>query len=269
MARTALAWIIAELRRKVFDTGPEDFDDGIKYAGDTIRLNRQFKDIASAIAVVTNPTVQIWSPSGIVKVTAATPATASTATGMAYYDYAASIGVSQGVWRIQFTGSVAAVQRRYSEEFSVRQTQRFWSDDELQNYLDRHRIFIGGDETREKLTFNAGKTIFASKFDNFESPTIYIGATTTGTVTPDSSNLVAGEFTFTSAQSTELYLEGHSYNILLAAAECLEELAADLSRAYQWSRGGVSQQSQNPFDLAQSYRNRESGMMSVRFIKTY
>jgi len=266
-SRTAMGWIIRELRRKVYDVGPEDLDDDIVYPGDSIRLNASFYNLASTLVSPTTPLVKIWNSEDTVRVTAAT--TTNTGTGLERYDYQLATDAVSGVWRAQFQGTVSSLISRYTKEFEVRKTQRIWTNDELENYLDRHRVFVGGNETREKLTFNVGKTRYSSTFDTFEWATIYSGSTSTGTATPDSSNLVAGEFVFTAAQSTELFLEGHSYNILLAAAECLEELAADPSRAYQWSRGGVSQRSQNPFELAQAYRNLGSGMQSILFNKTY
>ncbi len=266
-SRAAMGWIIRELRRKVLDVGPEDLDDDVVYPGDSIRLNAEFYNLASTLVTPTTPRVKIWNSEDTVVVTSAT--TTNTGTGLERYDYQLATDAFSGVWRAQFEGSVSSLISRQTKEFEVRRTQRIWTNDELEDYLDRHRVFVGGNEAREKLTFNVGKTRYASQFDTFEWVTLYSGDTTTGTVTPDSSNLVAGEFTFTSSQSIEIFLEGHSYNILLAAAECLEELAADPSRPYQWSRGGVTQRSQDPMKLAQSYRNLGSGMQSMQFIKTY
>lgn len=266
-SRTAMGWIIRELRRKVLDVGPEDLDDGVVYPGDSIRLNAQFYNLASTLVTPTTPLVKIWNSEDTVIVTAAP--TTNTGTGLERYDYQLATDAVSGVWRAQFEGAVSNLISRYTKEFEVRRTQRIWTNDELEDYLDRHRVFVGGDQAREKLSFNVGKTRYASQFDSFEWVILYSGSTTSSTITPDSSNLVAGEFTFTSAQSAELYLEGHSYNILLAAAECLEELAADPSRPYQWSRGGVTQRSQSPFELAQSYRKLGTGMQSISFNKTY
>ena len=270
MARTAMAWLIAELRRKVFDYKSEDLDDGVKYAGDTIRLSRQFMDLAGATAAVsvTNATAKIWSPGGVVKVSAGSP-TASTATGMVYYDFISSTGMSQGAWRIQFAGSVGSSTRRYTQDFEMRKTQRIWSDDELQIYLDRHSSYAGNPE-RELLTSNPGFTKYFSKFGNFESVTLYDGpGSTASSVTADTEDLVRGMFTFNSAQGSDLYLEGSAYSILLAAAEGLEELAGDPSRASSWTRGGVSQKSQDPLLLAKYYRYMESGMVTVQANRTY
>lgn len=268
MARSAMTWIINELRRKVHDIGVEQLDDDIVAIGDTVRLKCTYYNLASTAVSPTNPKVNIINPRGSTVVSLA-DTTASTATGVEYYDWKVSTAQPDGIYNITFTGSLGATKSSYPYEVEVRGTQRIWSDDELQNYLDKHRIFIGS-PIREELASDLNYKRYLSKYDTFEWATLYNTQDTSGTaVTPTSSNLVAGEFEFTTSQSNTLYLEGHAYDIYTAAAECLEELAGDPSRSSQWSRGGVSHKSQDPLKLAQYYRYMSGGIKSTKFVKVY
>lgn len=263
-----MGWIIQELRRKVYDYGPLTFDSDVYYLGDTIQLSRQFKKLTGTNSVVTNAKVGIWCPDGTVKVSSGTPTT-SAGIGLRTYNFVTATTYSTGIWRAQFTGSVSGVTRRYTQEFQIRKSQRIWSDDELQNYLDKSSVFIG-DNIREKLARNVAYTRYFSKFDTFEWATLYNTDDESGVaVTPTTSNLVKGEFTFTIAQDEEIYLEGMCYNIYAAAAECLEELAGDPNRSSSWSRGGISHRSQDPLELAQYYRRLAHGGRSVVLNKIY
>jgi len=269
MARIAMQWIIAELRRKIFDYGAEILDSDVYFAGDTIKLSQQFKTLASVAATAASAKINVYSPSEIIKVSNGT-CSVSTVKSWVYYNFATSTGVSQGVWRAEFTGSVGSSRRRYQTEFQIRRTQRIWTDDELQNYLDRSRIFIGVNNARELLQRSADYKRYVSNFDTWEWATLYDSPDNTASaITPTASNLVAGEWTFTTAQSKELYVEGHCYNTYAASAECLEELAGDPSRSSTWSRGGVSHKSQDPLELALYYRRLAHGGRSVQLIRTY
>jgi hypothetical protein len=270
VARTTMTWIISELRRKVNDYRPEaSMDSDIAQLGDTIRIKCTYYNLASVAITPTTPKVSIKNPNGSTVVNAVSTI-ASSATGVQYYDYKIPITGPEGVWRVNFTGKLGTVTSAYSTEFEARNTQRIWSDDELQNYLDRNRLDIGIDEPRELLQCNVSYTKYKSKYRNLETSTLYNSdADTAVSVTPTTVNLVDGSFTFATSQNVDLYLEGISYNILISAAECLEELSADLSRTYQWSRGGVSHTANNPLLLARYYRSISQGGQSVRMNKVY
>lgn len=269
MARTAMAWIINELRRKVRDMGPESLDSSIAMLGDTVRLKCTYYNLTSTAINPTTPKINIWNPNVAVVVSNATPIS-STATGVRYYDYKVSTSQPEGIYRAEFSGYLGSAYSVFPYEFEVRRTQRIWSDDELQNYLDRYRIFIGDGEIREKLRNDTSFKRFLSDYDTFEWATLYDGdGSSDAEVTPTTSNLVNGEWTFSTAQSSSLYLEGHAYRIALAAAECLEDLAGDPSRSSQWSRGGVSHKSQDPLELAKYYRYMTSGIKSLSIVKVY
>lgn len=270
-ARTAMAWIIRELRRKVHDVGPEDLESDVHYPGDTIRLKCVYYDLVSVATTPTLPRVSIWDSSGTQTVTSATT-NATATTGVQIHDYRIPDGGPEGVWRAQFTGKVGTVSSAYSEEFEVRITQRLWSDDQLQDYLDRVSSFTGGDTVREVLQRDAAYKRYWSDFGDYEWCNLYTSeaaAATQVATTLYTANLVKGEFVFTAAQNKTLYAEGMSHNILLAAAHCLEELSGDPSRSSQWSRGGVTHRSQDPLKLAQHYRNISQGIQTTILTRTY
>ncbi len=270
MARSTMAWIISELRRKVNDWRPEpSLDSDIAQLGDTVRFKNTYYTLASVAVNPTSSKITIYNPNGSAVVNAVSTI-ASSATGVQYYDYMIPTTGPEGVWRAKFVGVAGTVTSAISTELEARNTQRIWSDDELQNYLDRNRLDIGIDEPRDLLLANPGYTKYKSRYKNLETATLYNSDDDTATIlTPATTNLIDGSFTFTSAQDIDIYLEGISYNILLAAAECLEELSADSSRAYQWSRGGVSHTANNPLTLAQYYRSMAQGGQSVRLRKVY
>lgn len=269
MARSTMTWIINELRRKVFDYGPQTLDDTVYMAGDTIQLKAQFYNLASTAVTPTSPRVNVYSPLGTTVVNSATTSPTAT-TGVQIYNYKIATNAIQGIYRVDFTGKVLNVTSAYTTEFEIRKTQRIWTDDELQNYLDRSRIFVGVNNARELLQRSADYKRYISNFDTWEWATLYDSPdNTANTITPTASNLVVGEWTFTTAQTTDLYVEGHCYNTYAASAECLEELAGDPSRSSSWNRGGISHKSQDPLQLAFYYRRLAHGGRSVQLVRTY
>ncbi len=268
MARAALAPIINELRRKVYDFLADSFDASVYLIGDTIRLVHQFKNMSSVAATVANAEVNVKSPGGVVMATNVAMAV-GTGSGARFYDFQSSQSMSQGVFRAEFVGSVGSIQRRGLLEFEIGGSQRIWTDDELETYLDKHRIFIGV-EKREKLSNNAARTRYFSAFDTFEWANLYTTADTAGTqVSGSTDNLIVGEFVFSTGQSQDLFLEGHAFNIYAAAAECLEELAGDPNRTTSWTRGSVSQEHESPLDLATYYRRIAHGGRQILLERIY
>lgn len=266
MARTTLLPIIAELRRRVYDYGPESFDEDVHYAGDTMRLKCEFRNLSSVLVTPTSSFAKIIDASQIVVVTSGT--TVNVSTGVERYDYNIPAAGPAGVWRAEFRGIIGGVTSAYSVEFPVRITQRIWTDDEMQRILDKNRIFTGA--VREKLNRSVDYKRYWSEAQDYEWANLYNTDDSTGTgVTPDTEDLVAGEWTFTTAQDKELYVEGHYFNIYAAAADMLMQLAADPNRAAVWSRGAVSVQGTPPLELATMYRRLAHGGRTVQQVRTY
>lgn len=250
MARQTMTWLIKELRRKVYDIYPQELDSNSYYMGNVIRLECAFSDFSGNVATVGGSArVDIWDANNVQRVTGALATWAGT-TGKYYYDYQTPVSGVEGIWRFQYTATQTGNILRHAQEFVLRRIQRIWSDDELQNYLDRHRVWV----EREQLAHSVDMKRYFSSYRNFDEVTLYLDSYSSYTTVPMEANLVDGSFVFSTAQAGYLYLSGWSYNIYLAAAECLEELAGDPSRAFSWSRGGVTQQTHKPLELAQYYR---------------
>lgn len=266
--RTAMAYLIAELRRKVYDLGPSELIANQHPPGDTVRIQETFRTLASVAKTPATASIKIWDAGETIRVTSGHAITTGV-TGVCKYDYKIATDAVQGTWRSRMVGIVSGITTAIVREFTVVGKPRIWSDQELQDILDLYSVFIG--EPRELMRRNANFTRFFSEYDHLEWATLYDSNLSTATsYTPATSNLIKGEFTFTTTlEPTELYLEGMSYDIWSAAAECLEELAADPSRAYQWSHGGISQTSVNPLSLAQEYRRRGASPQSVHLNKVY
>ena len=117
--------------------------------------------------------------------------------------------------------------------------ESIWTDDQLQNFLDMHRVHV----RRELLMKDVDETLYYSKFGMFEDDIAlwdsHSGNATEAPVSSYTANLIDGVFTFAEDQDADYYLDGKSYNLHATMAECLEQLAMDPDKAREWSRGGV------------------------------
>lgn len=264
MARNSMAWLIRNLRLKVNDEGPRTLSSDEHYLGDSINLTCTYLDDNGAATDPTSPTVNIWDPEGTKTVDAVTPT--QSGTGVYYYNYRVPEAGPEGVWRVEFTGTVNGTIREYPTEFEAMIAKRVWTDDELQNYLDMHRIHV----RRERLRQDVDEKIFSSKFGMFENDVILLDSASAGgsEATPDSSNLVDGVFTFVETQDGPYYLDGKSYNIHGAIAECMEQLAMDPNKAREWGRGSVKYTHYDLMEMSKYHRNL-AGTRSTTIVKTY
>ena len=162
-----------------------------------------------------------------------------------------------------------------------------WDDDELQSYLDMSRRRLD----RVKLTCDEDSQVFQCQYGLLEGgpddgigtsadwsgagvPTDAIniwndagqGATAQ---TPDSFSLVAGTFVFHSRQDDEPYfIDGYTYDLEASIAECLEQLAMDLNRAKQWSRGSIGHTHYDLMEMAERHR-KLAGFSKARIVGKY
>ena len=143
-----------------------------------------------------------------------------------------------------------------------------WTDDQLQNYLDMHRVHV----RRELLMKDREEEIYYSKFGMFEDDVVLWNSDSGGATQISSSNytanLVDGVFTFTEAQNNDYYIDGKSYNLNGAIAECLEQLAMDPNKAQVWSRGGVKYTHYDLMEMAKYHRSL-TGARGRTIVKTY
>lgn len=160
-----------------------------------------------------------------------------------------------------------------------------WTDDELQKYLDMHRTHI----LRERLRNDVDELIYYSAFGllegtyslSTEDDAAWDGDNTiikmwdspnssASEITPDSWNLVSGDFGFDDEQNDRYYLDAISYKLPGAIAECLEQLAMDPKAAWEWSRGakGSSFTQYDLLSLAKYHRSL-TGLKSTSVGRTY
>ncbi len=264
MARNSMAWLIRNLRLKVNDEGPRALSPDEHYLGDSINLTCIYRDDDGVATDPTSPTVSVWDPLGTKVVDTVIPT--QSGTGIYYYNYRIPEAGPEGVWRAEFAGVVDGTVREYPTEFEAALAKRIWTDDELQDYLDMHRIHV----RRELLRQDVDEKVFSSKSGMFEDDVTLWDSNSTGATqaTPDGENLVDGLFTFTEGQNGPYYLDGKSYNIHGAIAECMEQLAMDQDKARVWGRGGVKYTHYDLMEMAKYHRNL-AGARSTTIVKTY
>ena len=264
MARDSMTWLIQNLRLKINDEGPAELGSDEYYLGNSIKLTYTYRDDDGAATDPTSPTVNVWDPDGTKVVDAVTPTKIET--GVYYYNYRIPVAGPEGVWRAEFTGVVYGTIREHPIEFEAILTKRIWTDDELQNYLDMHRIHV----YRELLHQDVDEKVFSSKFGMFEDDVILWDSVGLGSseASPDNSNLVDGVFTFVDVQNGPYYLDGKSYNIHGAVAECMEQLAMDPNKAREWGRGSVKYSHYDLMEMAKYHRNF-AGIRDTAIVKIY
>ena len=264
MVRDSMAWLIRNLRLKINDEGPAVLDSDEYYPGDSIRLTCTYRDDDGVATDPTLPTVNVWDPEGTKVLDAVSPTKAET--GVYYHHYRIPESGPEGVWRAEFAGAVNGTIREYPTEFEAMLSKRIWTDDELQNYLDMHRIHV----YREALFTDVEAKILSSKFGMLEDDVTLWDGDRVGAieVTPDSYNLVDGVFTFEESQNGPYYLDGKSYNIHGAIAECMEQLAMDPNKAREWGRGSVKYTHYDLMEMAKYHRNFV-GTRNTIVVKTY
>ena len=153
-----------------------------------------------------------------------------------------------------------------------------WVDDELQNYLDMHRIHIVREPLSAPLSQGNSneQAYYYSTFGMLESDvSLWDSKQSNSNELPNLNytvNLVDGTFKFLDPLSREqgnrYYLDAKSYNIHGAIAECLEQLAMDQNRAKTWSRGSVAYTHYDLTEMAKYHRNL-IGLKNTGIVRTY
>jgi hypothetical protein len=266
-ARSTMAWLLRELRHKVHDEGPAVLEPNQYFAGDSIRLNCTYYDLDGNAMDPSSPAVSIWDFEGVKRIDAATPAYAGE-TGKYYHIYQIPSDGPEGAWRVVFSATVGNQVSGYTMEFEVVITRRIWTDEQLQTYLDMHRIHV----IRELLTKDAEESAFHSNFGMFEDDvTLWDSNFAGASQLPASSfnaNLVDGVFIFTQQYYGDCYLDGKSYDLHGVIAECMEQLVTDPSKAREWERGGVRYSHYDYMEMAKYHRSLSRNLAGIRSVKT-
>ena len=146
--------------------------------------------------------------------------------------------------------------------------ESIWTDDQLQNYLDMHRVHV----RRELLSKDVDEMVYLSKYGMLEDDVVLWDSCSANSAEVSSNNytanLVDGMFSFAENQNNAYYLDAKSYEIHSAIAECMEQLAMDPSKARAWERGGVRYTHYDYMEMAKYHRNI-SGIKSIAINRTY
>lgn len=279
MSRVSMSYIIRLLRGRVNDSIPIALASSEYYAGDTIKLQNTYKNLSDVATDPDVPTITITSPNGTVVVDAATPT--QSATGIYFYNFAPT--AIEGYWKVEFGGSISSEATIWPDTFRVFLTEKFtWTDDELQIFLDMNRKSI----RREQLSPAGDRLEYASRFQLLEGTFVnedeagaiwdddrsiiklWDSSSDGSAITPDSWNLADGIVGFDTEQTAPIYMDARRYNLHGAIAMCFEQLAADPTRAKQWTRGGVSYTFSDFQEMAQYHRNF-SGAQVTRVVRVY
>lgn len=124
-----------------------------------------------------------------------------------------------------------------------------WTNDELQDILDSHRLFVHREPLRWRIgRLEGGTPQYKEAFSRYrwfeetEGGTArFVIEDASGSVvgTADwTANYIAGQISFTENQhGSARYLTGYSYDLHGAAADCWRELAASKAAYYDFSQG--------------------------------
>jgi hypothetical protein len=148
-----------------------------------------------------------------------------------------------------------------------RGTPPTFSDDELADTLDQRRSDFFQEPLQEQVTYFAGKPAawldYYAPFDlQWWEGDVQLYANTFAPITPATSDLSGGHWTFTTSQNPPVYITGKLFDLYAAAADVLDLWIAQLKLEYD-----TRQDQRNQFmrqqrittmtDLAASYRAKQ------------
>lgn len=275
--RASMEFLIRHLRTILNDDRKSNLGTDQHYAGETIRFSNTYKDFAGTDAAVTSPLVNVYDSKGTLNVTDATP-TATNGTGVYHYDLVSPAAGPFGTWRIQWSGTVDSAARKSASEFELFLFERVFTDEELQDFLDRSKEY----HFRERLSYEVDQKIYQSRYtmlegdwttwdDDYKIIKIWDSkASGADAVTPDDSwNLLSGTFIFTTAQDRNIYLDCISYDIERAAALCMEAMASDPLKVRGWVESGGHSMTHIDIERMARMHWRGAKPKSVRITRTY
>jgi hypothetical protein len=160
----------------------------------------------------------------------------------------------------------------------TRGTVSYWSDDHIEEILDRHRIDLVRHKLMSEPTYTGGGSVVytrqRSAYGNLEQGTALYVEDSVGDDRGTalwSADYQLGIFEFTSDQrGTALYLTARSYDPYGAAGELLEEWAASEARSFDFSTDGQNfARSQKAEGLREQARiMRKRARLKVKSLRT-
>jgi hypothetical protein len=168
------------------------------------------------------------------------------------------------------------------EDYVLAGTLYYWSDEQLQNVLDRYRLDIVREPLSIIPTMVAGGTIqylnYQSEYINFESTSggsaiFYLAdgdGDILGTATPYTTDYYRGLITFPSnTLGTPYYLSGSSYDLNMSAADVWRQKAAHYGDMFSFStdnhRIDKGVLINNALKMAQTFEARSGPVVSTLY----
>jgi len=154
----------------------------------------------------------------------------------------------------------------------------YWSDDEIQRVLDRHKVEYIHALMDAQPTYESGTPVYKQYLlnaTNIESGTaVFKIEDTSGTVSGYTVDYARGIVTFTSDQSGKaLYWSGFAYDLDAAAADIWRMKAAHATELVDFSTDGHSvkrsQQAQQYLTMAGYYQQRSAseGVVTAKIVR--
>lgn len=142
-----------------------------------------------------------------------------------------------------------------------------FSDDALQDALDERRTDVVEAQLRYRPSFDETTLVtfhdFFAPWRNWEDSVVLRGPTG-AVLTPDTSDLVAGHWTFTAGQASPVWITGSSFDLFGAAAAVCETWAATTAREFDVIFAGQeffrSQKRKALIEVANAYWRRSVGI---------
>lgn len=153
----------------------------------------------------------------------------------------------------------------------------YWSDDEIQRVLDRHKTEYIHEPLEPVETYASGQLVvlrYRTGVHNLEGGTEFKVEDVSGTVTPASIDYARGIVTFATDQSGKsFYWSGFSYDLYAAAADIWRMKASHVAGLVDFSTDGHSvkrsQQAQQYLNMSQYYQSRSAseGVQTSRIVR--
>jgi hypothetical protein len=154
----------------------------------------------------------------------------------------------------------------------------YWSDQELQNALDRHKVEYIHAPMQSVQSYSGGSVVYLQYRTNvpdIESGTaVFKVEDVSGTVTPASVDYARGVATFATDQAGKaLYWSGYAYDLNAAAADIWRVKASHAAELVDWSTDGHnvkrSQQVKAFQEMAAFYQARSGteGVTTAKIVR--
>jgi len=153
----------------------------------------------------------------------------------------------------------------------------YWSDDEIQRVLDRHKVEHIHAPLEPVTSYSGGSAVvlqYRTGIGNIEGGTLFSVEDTSGTVSGYTADYARGIVTFSTDQSGKsFYWSGFAYDLYAAAADIWRMKASHVAGLVDFSTDGHSvkrsQQAQAYLNMSQYFQSRSAseGVQTSRIVR--